>query len=270
MELLDDSFNYFKNVKNLVELNADKIYVVGDIHGDIFSYDRVKKLFDKLRSGQYIVFLGDYVDRGGYSVEIIVDLLCRVVRDGDERIVLLRGNHETFPVNHYYGFYDEVLKKYGADGDVVYKKFNEIFSQLSISAIINQENILLHGGIARGLRSINEISNIPKGQIEITDPILLQILWNDPSEDVEEWGYSPRGEGIFLFGKKPFIEFMDNNGLKYMIRAHLFFINGFKFYFDGRLLSLFSTLNYVGYKVSGKVLEFKKDEMRLIEIGDIS
>lgn len=265
LDILSSAKKVFENEKIVIDIDTEDAIFVGDIHGDIISATKIFRLIESTKSK--IIFLGDYVDRGEYSTEVMIGLLRQKIKNPD-RIILLRGNHETTLANEYYGFLTELQTKYHDIGMKLYTEFNKTFSQMPIAAIINSEILAIHGGIPKNA-TMSDIRKIKKGDIQGADPILLQILWNDPEETIEYFEPSYRGPGIFLFGKKAFEQFMKNAELKFMIRAHTFLIHGAQWFFKQKLLSIFSSTNYVGKKVQAKIAKLKNKQIKVFNIETI-
>jgi len=96
-----------------------------------------------------MLFLGDYVDRGNYSIEVITFLYCLKINYPQE-ITMLRGNHESSAMTEHFTFRDEVIRKYDGD-ESVYNLFVESFEALPIAADVNGDYLCMHGGISPDL-----------------------------------------------------------------------------------------------------------------------
>ena len=214
------------------------VTICGDIHGQLHD---LLTLFDKsggVEKTRY-VFLGDFVDRGFYSLESFLLLICYKLKYPD-RITLIRGNHETRQITKVYGFYDEIMRKYGNSN--VWRYCCEVFDYLSLGAIINNNIFCVHGGLSPDVNTIEEIRAIDRKQEVPHEGAMCDLLWSDP-DDVEKWSLSPRGAG-FVFGQNEVNQFLHTNNVELIARAHQLVMEGYKEMFDGGLVTVWSAPNY--------------------------
>jgi len=125
--------NVLLHESNVQPVNAP-VTVCGDIHGQWHDLMELYRIGGSAPDTNYL-FMGDYVDRGYYSVETVSMLVCLKVRFPD-RIFVLRGNHESRQITQVYGFYDECVRKYGSAN--VWKLFTDLFDYfpLTVRAVI--------------------------------------------------------------------------------------------------------------------------------------
>lgn len=161
------------------------------------------------------LFMGDFVDRGYYSVETFLLLLALKVRY-PERITLIRGNHESRQITQVYGFYDECLRKYGSVN--VWRYCTEIFDYLALAAIIDNKIFCVHGGLSPTISTLDEIRMIDRKQEVPHDGAMADLMWSDP-DDIVGWMVSPRGAG-YLFGSDIVEKFNRENNIDLICRAH--------------------------------------------------
>jgi len=231
------------------------VTICGDIHGQFYDLKELFKVGGDCPDTNYL-FLGDFVDRGFYSVETFLLLLALKVRYPD-RITLIRGNHESRQITQVYGFYDECLRKYGSVN--VWRYCTEIFDYLSLSALIEDKILCVHGGLSPSINTLDQIRVIDRKQEVPHDGAMCDLLWSDP-EDIEGWGLSPRGAG-FLFGGNVVKQFNHTNGLELIARAHQLVMEGYKYMFDKTLATVWSAPNYC-YRCGNVAAILELDESR--------
>lgn len=214
------------------------VTICGDIHGQFFDLMELFKVGGDCPQTNYL-FLGDFVDRGFYSVETFLLLLALKVRYPD-RITLIRGNHESRQITQVYGFYDECLRKYGSVN--VWRYCTDIFDYLSLAAVIDNRVFCVHGGLSPAITSLDQIRTIDRKQEVPHDGAMCDLLWSDP-EEIEGWGLSPRGAG-YLFGGNVTESFNHSNKIELIARAHQLVMNGYKSMFSDMLVTVWSAPNY--------------------------
>lgn len=167
----------FKKEPNLQTIK-EPIVIVGDIHGQF--YDLVHMLDKAGDPGQVnYLFLGDYVDRGIYSFEVVL-LLFAMKLNFPSTMIMLRGNHECRNMTDHFTFREECLQK--ADLEV-YDLLMEAFDNLPIACLADKKYLAMHGGISPELKKIENINKADRHKEPPLSGLVCDLLWADPIED---------------------------------------------------------------------------------------
>jgi protein phosphatase len=233
--------SFFDVEGKLISLGIDgRMLVVGDLHGDLRSLTKIlqeSRFIQRVKSGEilYLVFLGDYIDRGPHQIEVLLGVT-KLLIDYPSNVILLRGNHEgpRDVIANPHDFPNELRSRFGANWDRVYDSFRDLADELYTAAIAPESAFLCHGGIPTNTVLKNRIAyahiNHPK------ESTLIEILWNDP-RDIQGKISSYRGIGYY-FGSDLVIDFLRRYGLNWLIRGHESAQEGFLL--QSKTLTLFS------------------------------
>ncbi|EGD73123.1 serine/threonine protein phosphatase 1 [Salpingoeca rosetta] len=227
-------------------------HIIGDIHGQYM--DLLRQLEFGGTAHNY-VFLGDYVDRGKQSIETICLLFCLKVKY-PKQYCLLRGNHECASVNRLYGFYDDCKRQYSIK---LWKTFTMCFNHLPVAAVVADEIFCIHGGLSPDLTGIEALRTLER-PVDSADPGLLSdLLWSDPDASIMGWGENDRGTG-FTFGPDVVAQFLAHENLSLICRAHQVVEDGYEFFGNRQLVTIFGAPNYCGqFDNAAAMLTISKD-----------
>ena len=217
---------------------------------------------DSLQNGdinvmQYI-FLGDFCDRGFYSLEVVLLLFALKVKYPDF-IYLIRGHHEDKNINEQYGLGQECKERLNDDinkKNSIFNLINKVFDYLPFGILVDGSTLLIHGGIGSSINSLDDINNITRPiqvihEVKNIDQLhIIDLLYSE--YDDNEGYYNINSERdkfnkgfIVKYGKKRLDDFLNNNKINLLITSHQFIKDGFCTFNNDRLLTLFSATNYM-------------------------
>ncbi|KAJ5494667.1 Serine/threonine-specific protein phosphatase/bis(5-nucleosyl)-tetraphosphatase [Penicillium fimorum] len=184
------------------------------------------------------LFLGDYVDRGKQGLETILLLLCYKLKD-PANIWLLRGNHECDSVSRVYGFYDECKRRCNIK---IWKALVDVFNCLPVAGIVAEKIFCVHGGLSPALWHMDGIRQLRRPTDIPGYGLLTDLVWSDPADIEGDWGPNERGVS-WCFGGGIIREFLSRNEFDLICRAHMVVEDGYEFFADRLLVTIFSATN---------------------------
>jgi serine/threonine-protein phosphatase PP1 catalytic subunit len=229
----------FLSEPTLLELQGP-MNICGDLHGQLADLIRCFQ-FAGLPPYVRWLFLGDYVDRGPESVEVLCFLFALKCRY-PAHVFLIRGNHETRDMSEVGGLYSECVHKLN---ESVWNTFCKVFDVMPLAVVLSNKFFCVHGGIGPKLETLQQIRTVRRPLFLPESSIVMDMLWSDPSPDVTDFKPSPRG-GTFLWGLGAAERFLSKTGLQMIVRAHQVAVNGYDYpFFPSKLVvTVFTASNY--------------------------
>lgn len=233
---------HLKSLETLIEIPIPEkttFKVCGDVHGQFYDLYHLFELSGLPGPDNPYLFNGDFVDRGSFSVEVILTLFAFVLLY-PKHMHLTRGNHESLNLNRMYGFEGEVLNKYSKN---VFDLFTEVFTWLPLAAVLNNKVFVVHGGLfSRDGVTLKDIKAISRNRQPPDEGLMCEMLWSDPQPMP---GRSPNKRGVGVaFGPDVTHRFLNDNNLELLVRSHEVKDEGYHVEADGKCITIFSAPNY--------------------------
>mmetsp|Transcript_53619 Transcript_53619/g.149173 ORF Transcript_53619/g.149173 Transcript_53619/m.149173 type:complete len:567 (-) Transcript_53619:131-1831(-) len=280
-DLIEKAADLFDREPNLLKLE-DPITVVGDIHGQFWDLMKLFEVGGAPGDGQYL-FLGDYVDRGSFAVEVTAYLFACKVRH-PKKVFMLRGNHECRQMTSFFNFREECEYKYDIS---IYNAFMEAFDTLPLCATINSKYFAVHGGISPDLSRLSDLGEIDRLQEPPREGMMCDLIWSDPLDVEDDERHDRKKKAMskhfvpnetrgcsYFFSSDSAAKFLKRNAMLSIVRAHEAQPEGYKMHKSNpstgfpSVITVFSAPNYCDtYNNKAAILKFDNSTLNVLQFN---
>lgn len=270
LHIIKDCAVLLRNEPTILAIQSP-VTVCGDVHGQFYDLLKLFEVGGSPSDTQYL-FLGDYVDRGYFSIECVLYLSAFKILY-PKTFFMLRGNHECRHLTEYFTFKTECKMKYNEE---VYDACMNAFDCLPLVAVINDQFICLHGGLSPEVHTLDDIRQLDRFREPPTFGPMCDIIWSDPAEDYgnernhELFSHNTVRGCSYFYSYTACCQFLHNNHLLSLIRAHEAQDAGYRMYKKDSatgfpsLITMFSAPNYLDvYNNKAAILKYANNVINI-------
>ncbi|KAJ7166099.1 Metallo-dependent phosphatase-like protein [Mycena filopes] len=248
--IIEKATEILRNEPNILALEGP-FNICGDIHGQYYDLRKLFAVGGNPADRSYL-FLGNYVNRGLFSIECMLYLWALKIWY-PTRVFLLRGNHECRHLTDYFTFKLECKHKYS---ERIYDACTESFCSLPLAAVLDTRFLCIHGGLSPEFNTLDDLRAIDRFREPPTEGLMCDILWSDPVEDfgtddtADTFLHNHLRNVSYFFTYRIVCNFLARNNLLSIIRAHEVQNSGYRMYRKTKkglpsVITIFSAPNYL-------------------------
>ena len=131
----------------------------------------------------------------------------------------------------------------------VWRACTDVFDYIALAAVIRRppsaggDVFAVHGGLSPSVATLDALRALDRKQEVPHEGAMCDLLWSDPEDGAPGWGLSPRGAG-YTFGADVAAAFCEANGVATVARAHQLVMEGYRWMFGRRVVTVWSAPNY--------------------------
>lgn len=217
-------------------------HVIGDIRGN---YDHIWQLITTNETTDQFLFLGNYVNFGKNSLEVMTLALCMKLI-APNQVFLLRGCQETPEMTKSNGFKDECMNVFDEE---IYNLFLKVFECLPLAAVATDVQktksiLFMSGGLSPDFKDIHQLEEVERPIKNVSSGFIHDILFADPATKENK---SSDKNGSCTFGSNAVHRFLKRNNFDQLVRSRQYQRDGYCYPFgedDTSVLSIFSAAGY--------------------------
>ncbi|OHS98522.1 Ser/Thr protein phosphatase [Tritrichomonas foetus] len=260
--MIKEGIEVFKREPTVLQLTSP-VYVIGDLNGHLLDLLRIIQNYGSPKAQKYL-FLGNIINNGEFSIETL-SLILIMKFLWPANVSIIRGVNE-FRENCLNGSFNNDLEIM-YETKSLFMPFMHLFAQIPLAATIDKKILCVNGGFGPNITDLSILAAIKRPIHTFNSPILIELMWSDPTDALPMFLPSTRGFGN-LYGVEAVTQFLKKIKYKMILRGRQCVDEGCQQMFNDSLISIFSASKYCNQRNNKSGIVFVSNEHTKVIVNE--